>query len=298
MHKILINAAIIFVIAAASFGAFSWWRLYIVQDTSDFYYTATRIIPIPVADVNGELVRYGDYMRRVRASIYYLEKQDNRDLGTEDGRRELEYTRRHNMDEAAKAALAYKIAAERSLSMSEEEIDENIQATLGSGSGGPISAKAYENSIKRYFGWSMDDYRHIVRDRLMVRKVSFTIDSAAYAKVYEAKKRLNVGDDFSTVVKQFSDDEATRNKNGNAGAVSIDSVDRDGLIVVAQQLREGQISDVIEGIDAFYIIKLTAKTATTVKYSLIRVSLSELDNQFEQLKQEDKIVEYIKIDAK
>ncbi|GHU08247.1 hypothetical protein FACS189431_4170 [Alphaproteobacteria bacterium] len=294
-HKILINAAIVFVVALIAFVGLSWWMLYRVQDTSDFYYTATRIIPVPVANVDGQDVPYGDYMRRVRASIYYLEKQDNRDLSTEDGRRELEHTRRYNMDEAERIALAYKIAGEKKLSINDEEVEANIQATLDAGAGGSISLKAYENSLRRYFGWSLDDYRHIVRDRLILRAASFAIDDAARERVNEAKRRLNIGEDFAAVAGQVSDDDVTKARGGDAGVVSVDNVDRDGLIAVARTLNIGQISDIIEGVDAFYIIKLTEKTDTTVKYSMIKINLGEFSKRFEQLKTDGKITEYIEI---
>jgi len=297
LQKILINAAIIFGIVLVVFSGFSWWMLYKVQDTGDFFYTATRIVPIPVASVDGKLVRYGDYMRRVRASIFYLEQQENRDLTTEDGRRELEFTRRHNMDETLRVALARQIASENHLSISEEEIDANIQATLDAGTGGSISAKAYESSLRRYFGWSMDDYRHIVRDRLLLRRVSFAIDSAARTKITDIKNQLNVGGDFAELAKQFSDDVATKEGGGVASAVSIKNVDQDGLIAAAKVLSPGQISDVIEGVDAFFVIKLIEKTESTVKYALIKVNLHELNKRFEQLGQDGLITEFIKIQS-
>jgi len=295
MQKILVNAAIIFGIAALLFGTFSWWRLYIVQDVSDFFYTATQIVPIPVASVDGKWVRYGDYMRRLRASVFYLENQENRDFNTEDGRREMDFTRRQNMNEAQKVTFAYKIAAEENLSVSEDEIDANIQATLDSGVGGSISARAYENSLRRYFGWSMNDYRHIVRDRLMVRKAAFAIDTAARTRINEAAQKLSAGSDFGEIAKQFSDDKATSENGGAVGAVSLNSVDQNGLLAAAKGMQIGQISGVIEGIDAFYIIRLTEKTDTAVKYSMIKVDLREFEKRFEQLRTDGLISEFINI---
>jgi hypothetical protein len=294
-HKILINAAIVFAVALVAFVAMSWWMLYRVQDTSDFYYTATRVIPVPVANVDGQDVRYGDYMRRVRASIYYLEKQDNRDLSTEDGQRELEHTRRYNMDESERVALAYKIAGEKKLSISDEAVEVSVQATLDAGAGGSISLRAYENSLRRYFGWSLNDYRHIVRDRLMLRAASFAIDDAAHERANEAKRRLNVGEDFAAVAGEMSDDDVTKTQGGNVGLVSVDNVDRDGLTAAAQAMNIGQISNIIEGMDAFYIIKLNEKTDNTVTYSLIKIALGEFDKRFDQIKSDGKITEYIEI---
>jgi len=296
-HKILLVAAGVLILVLAAFSAFSWWMLYVVQDTSDFFYTATKFIPIPVASVDGEPVRYGDYMRRVRASVHYLENQDNRDLSTEDGLRELNHTRRVSMDEAQKATYARKIAREQGLSVSEEEINANIASTLNAGENGAISERAFENSIWRYYGWSMSDYRLVVRERLLLRKAMFKVDLVARDKANSVKTQLDAGGDFVALVEAYSDDETTRVNSGDAGVVGINNVDSDGLIAVAKGLAPGQVSGVIEGVDAFYIIKLTEKNDKSVRYSLIKISLTEFNTQFTALREQGKIQEFITIET-
>ncbi|MDR2524445.1 MAG: peptidylprolyl isomerase [Candidatus Nomurabacteria bacterium] len=293
-HRILVNAAIVSVLALVAFLVASWWLLYRAQDTGDFYYTATRVVPIPVADVDGEAVRYGDYMRRVRASIYYLEKQDNRDFSTEDGLRELNHTRRFNLDASEKVAFASKIARDENLTVTSDEVDENIRATLESETGGVISDKAYENALRRYYGWSMDDYRHIVRDRLLLRKAQFAVDTSALARANNLKTQVGSAD-FAELARANSDDEATKTNGGDVGTINISNNDPNGLIKIARQMDVGQVSDLIHGIDAYYLIKLTEKTDATVRYAMIRVNLTEFDKLFENLRASGKITEYIEI---
>lgn len=294
-YKILIGASVAFVLVLTIFLTLSWWMLYVKQDTGDFYYNATKIVPIPVAEVSGEKVLYGDYMRRVRASIHYLENQENRDLSTEDGQRELNYTRRINLDEAEKVAYAGKITKELEIAVSEENIDNNVAKTLSVDDSGAISERAFENSIWRYYGWNMDDYRHIVKERLMLREAMFAVDTTASNKANEIKNQLNQGGDFGELAAKYSDDEATKNNGGDAGVIGIGGMDSDGLISAASNLNEGEISDIIKGIDAFYIVKLLSKTDTTVHFLKIKVSLQEFDQQFAALKKDGKIVEYITI---
>lgn len=294
-YKILIGASAAFVLVLVIFSIFSWWMLYIKQDTGDFYYTATKFIPISVAEVDGEHVPYGDYMRRVRASIYYLENQENRDLSTEDGQRELNYTRRVNLDEAEKVIYAKKITHNEGINVSEEDIDKNIANTLSTGSTGAISERAFENSIWRYYGWNMSDYRHIVKERLLLREAMFAVDSTALNKANDIRNQLSQGADFAEMVSQHSDDEVTKSKGGDAGVVGKNDIDSDGLIAAAQVLEVGGVSSVIKGVDAYYIIKLTEKTDTTVRFSLIKISLKEFDQQFTNLKDQGKIAEYITI---
>lgn len=296
-HKILIGATAAFVLVLIIFSVFSWWMLYIKQDTSDFYYTATKFIPIPVAEVDGDKVSYGDYMRRVRASIHYLENQENRNLSTEDGLRELNYTRRINMDEAEKVVYASKIAREQDIFISEEEIDANVARTLSTDTTGAISERAFENSIWRYYGWNMSDYRHIVKERLLLREAMFAVDSVALNRANDVKNQLNQGSDFATLVASYSDDEATKNNGGDVGVINVNDIDSNGLIAAAQKLSVGQVSEVLKGIDAFYIIHLLEKTDTTVRFLQIKISLQEFNQQFASLQEQGKIIEFITIES-
>src|SRR6478735_9399643 len=61
-HKLVFNVLIIGVVTVILFGIVTWWQLYPMQNTSNFFYRVTRIIPMPVAMVDGAQVRYGDYL--------------------------------------------------------------------------------------------------------------------------------------------------------------------------------------------------------------------------------------------
>lgn len=294
-HIILITAVVVAVAAVASFAIASWWQLYTAQTTNSFYYTATKIIPLSVANVDGEPVNYGGYLRRVRASIHYLEDQENRNFATEDGERELLHVKRVNLDEAEKSALATKIVRQNNLTITDEEIQANINTTLNSQDGGMISERAFENSLWRYYGWSLDDYRQIVRERLAVREAAFAVDQAAKARINSVKSQLDAGADFAEVARAESDDEGTKGSGGDVGVININNVDDNGLIETAKQLGVGQTSGVISGVDAYYIVKLTGKNDTGIQYSVIKVALTEFDKQFGDLREQGKIREYIEI---
>jgi parvulin-like peptidyl-prolyl isomerase len=135
----------------------------------------------------------------------------------------------------------------------------------------------------------------VVRERLLVRKAAFAVDSAARSKVTNLKNRLNGGEDFAALAAESSDDEISKGNGGDVGTVALDNADDDGLIAAAVALQPGEVSAVIEGVDGFYIIKLVEKNDTTVHYLLIKVSLTEFDKQFQDLKTQSKINEYIEI---
>jgi hypothetical protein len=295
-HKILINALIISFVVIVLFVIFAWFMLFKAQTIGDFFYTAMRALPVPVASFDGEPVNYSDYMRRVRGSVYFLEKQDNRDFSTEDGQNELEHTRRYSMIEAERVAYANKIAREHGLAVTNDEIDANIRGALrASGSGEDISEAAYESSLRRYYGWSMNDYRQIVRDRLILRQAQFVVDAAAKERAESILAQLQGGADFATLAKAQSDDEATKAAGGDVGTINVGDLDANGLIAVAQGLTKGQLSGLIEGIDAYYVIRLIDKNDSAVHYTMIKVSLTEFNRHFEELRATCNVREYIEL---
>ena len=61
-HKLVINTVIVAVVAIVLMVVMGWMLLYKVQDTSEMIYRVTQVLPVPVAEVDGEKVRYSDYL--------------------------------------------------------------------------------------------------------------------------------------------------------------------------------------------------------------------------------------------
>ena len=73
-HRLVINAILVTLAALVLLAVIGWWQLYLVQNSSAFMYRITRILPVPVASVDGEYVPYRDYLVQYRGSEYYLSK--------------------------------------------------------------------------------------------------------------------------------------------------------------------------------------------------------------------------------
>ena len=69
-HKLVINAILVSVAVAVLLIVIGWWQLYPMQNSSAFMYRLTRVIPVPVAIVDGEHVPYRDYLVQYRGSEY------------------------------------------------------------------------------------------------------------------------------------------------------------------------------------------------------------------------------------
>lgn len=295
-HKILINTVIITAAALLIFLGWGWWMLYKQQTTNDFFYSATKVAPVPVASVDGVPVKYSDYLRRLRSSLTYLQRNNEMSTNPDEARQQVAFLQRQEMNEAQRVTWARSLAKANDVTVTDQEVEDFITKERESAKTS-LSESAFEKAVLRdFYGWTIDDYRQIVRDRLILQRVSFAIDKPAKAKIEQIEKSLKVGADFAKTAAEHSDDMATKGNGGSAGPVSTSSLDNNGLIAAAKNLQPGQISGIIKGVDGYYIIKLNKKTDTTVDYSVIKVALTEFDRQFEQLRKDGKINEYIKID--
>lgn len=292
-HKLVLNTLIIGVTAVVLLVLLCWYLLYWAQYNSKFMYRLTQLVPVPVASVDGESVRYSEYLKKYRSDIFSLVQQEQINLKSVDGKRQSEYYKRKELDSAIKEAYVMKLARERRISVSRAEIDNFITQTVNSKS---ISLEAYEKTVlKNFYDWSLDEYRGVVKARLLTQKVSFNIDNEAKAKAASIAVQAQNGADFAGLAAANSDDVATKGNGGDVGPLPLDNQDMNGLIAAAQKLTPGQVSAPIQGTDGYYIIKLNNKNDNSVHYAQIKVSLTELDRQFEQVKNAKKIKEHIKV---
>lgn len=296
-HKLVINTILIVVGALVIVSLLVWHQLYVASNSSKLMYRITQLLPVPVASVDNASVRYSDFLLRYRSSLFYLQKENDVNLGTADGKRQAEFVKRQELDKTELLAYVRKLARERGVTVSSEEIDAFIKRDVDARS---VSLNAYEKTVlKHYYDWSLDEYRDVVRDELLKRKVSFAIDDPATEKVNKLRAAVQGGGDMSALARENSDDDVTKANGGDAGPISLQNQDANGLIAAAKNLEKGQLSEVIQGVDGYYFIQLIDKNDSAVHYRVIKVGLRALDAQFEALKKQDgKVREYISVESR
>lgn len=293
-HKLVINSVIITLGAVLLILMFGWWQLYKAQNYSRFMYRTTQVLPVPVASVDGSLVRYSDYLMRLTSSIYYLQLQNQINVKSADGKRQVEFTKRKELDAAIFDQYVRKLAAERKITVTNREVDDFIQREILDSKA--ISRNSYEQTVlRKIFNWSLEEYKSFVRSQLLKRKVAFAIDDTAKKKITAIKAQIDGGADFAAIAKEQSDDIVTKANGGEVAPMPLTTQDTSGLVSAAKALEVNQTSAVIEGADGYYIIKLKAKTADTVQFAQIKVALNTLTQKFEKVKKDGKIKEYISV---
>ncbi len=300
-HKLIINTIIISFVVLALLVAFAWWQLYYAQNTGQFFYRLTQIVPAPVAKIDGEQVRYSDYLLRYKGSVYWLKSNQcptsapTRNFKDSNNNRQARYMKRQSLNAAEESAYVEKLARKYHVSVSNFKVERAIDQQRESRNP-PLSVEAEKIVLNNCYGWSLDEYKQIIRDDLLRNKVAFVLDTQAFDKAKLVEKKLHAKKaDFSSVAAQYSDDDSARATGGDVGFVDKHSPDPDGLLEAALKLKKGQVSGIIKGVDAYYIVKLLDTNQSQVRYTRIKIALKQFDKDFAKAQASKSTKEYIKI---
>lgn len=292
-HRLVFNTIIIVVMALLLVVLVGWWQLYIVQNTSTFFYRVTRVMPLPVASVDGEQVRYGDYLMYYNSSSYYLQRSEQLNQQSEDGRRQLDFIKRKSMDNVIADAYAAKRARELGITVSTDKVNQVIDDDRNTVNG-RISQETYDASALNVLGWSPEEYRQDVRAKLIRQEVSYAIDAMARQRQEVVAAKVSQPEaDFDKIAAELAGEGVTVGASGLVPYTNRDG----GLAAAAVKLEKGQVSGAVKTTtgDGYYFVKVVEKTDTQVGYVYLRVALTAFSEQLATLRRDGKINEYITI---
>ncbi len=298
-HKLVINAIIVAFSALVVLLALGWWQLYIAQNSSTFFYRITQAVPLPVGSIDGTSVRYSDYLLYYRPSESYLSKYSDIKINSDDGRTQLEYMKRESLDRAIADAWARKIAKDKGLSVSSEEVTEAITA-LRVADNSSLSLDAVNASAQLLLGSTEQDTRDLLYNSLLRGKAAFAIDENAKEAVGWVQQAIKSGQtDMTKIAEQVNKDHPDSVQYGITGLLGNKTTFSGLKVSDIAKFKPGEIQDVMmtPTDDGYYFINVLEKSDTEVSFAYIRVPLTKFKEQISQLRQDGKIDEYISIDA-
>lgn len=292
-HKLVINAAIIGSAALIILVGVGWYLLYSAQNTSEFMYRVTKVVPVPAAVVDGQQVRYSDYLMQYRSQVHYLTEKEQLDVNSVDGKRQLDYVKAESMNEAVADAYATKLARELKLEVTDAELEAFLKQQRQA-SDGEVSEATYNSVIEEYYGWSPDEYRDAMRNKLLRQKVAFAIDTNADEQKTKIETAVKAG---QTNLKKL----AGQVGNGveHSPATWVPRGNRDsGRAAAAANLKKGEVSEAIKSTsgNGYYYVKLVDSTDTQLQYEYIFVPLSVFNDRLVAIQEDDKLKKFIKIE--
>lgn len=297
-HKLVINATIIVVAAVLVLGVVTWQQLYIAQNSSNLFYRVTKLLPLPVAQVGDVQALYQDYLLNYRSPEHFLKNYWDTNQDSEIGKAQLEYAKRQALDTAIADSYARKIASEKSIRVSDAEIDTEVTHIRSAGNG-QLTIEAYDASAQKFLGMSPSDTRDILRNGLLRSKVAFAIDDKATTLKNKTSELLKSNNNFDKVAALLNKEQPDSVNAGVSGL--IDRTDRlDGISAEeVANLPESKIAEPLQSVtgDGYYFVRVVEKTDRQVSFAFLHIPLTVFDRQLAELRAQGKIKEYIKIDA-
>lgn len=287
-HKLVFNAILIGVAVIILFIVFLWWQLYSVQNTSDFMYRVTKVLPVSVARIDGERVRYSDYLMKYRSSIHYLQEKEQVNLNSEDGKRQSDFVKQQAMEDALADAYAMKLAKENAVAVTDADLETFLQQQRNSADG-QVSQRTYDAVILDYYGWSPEEYRHAMKAKLLRQKVAYAVDKQAEAtadRIAELVTGNNVN--LKSIAAKINTEDGAQVTFAAQGWVPANNQDG-GLAVAAAALKKGSVSSVIASTngDGYYFVKLVDRNDTQVNYEYIHIPLTAFEQQLQAIRNAD-----------
>lgn len=280
-HKVVIITTALFITSILSFAVYCVVALYKIESTSSFVYKITQVIPFPVARSGNRFVSYENYLFELRHYIHYYETQQKIGFNTESGKQQLDDYKKRSLDKVVNDAIIKQIATEKGLSVSDQEVDNQIliarnQNRLGG------STRVFEDVIKEYYGWSLGDFKRSLQSQMLEEKVNANLDTDSKDKLDAVMSALASGTAFTDVAKQYSEDEPSKILGGDFGVI-----DKSNTAVSAQtidmlfSLKQGETSEpIIISYDtgyAYEIIKSTEVSGDKVRGSHIIIRLKDIN---------------------
>ena len=297
-HKIVLSAIAIAIVAVASFVGVGWYQLYKAQNTGEVMYRFTKVLGLPVAEIDGHKVLYSDYLMLYRSSIASIERQQGKLDDSDDEVKALKlFYKRQALNNAEMYSYVLSELEARDLTVSASEIDEVIDEHK-SIDGEKRSDEAFEGIVRDNFGLSMQEYRRLVMLSLAKRKLSIEIDEDAKKAAEAVEEALRVNkNDFAKVSEALKDNDLVSYESAG-DAVEVSNLDSGRAAVAMKLEKKGDVSErfVSKNGDGYYYVRLVTKDDKRVSYETISVRFLKVDKEVQRLRDEGKILEKIEVE--
>ena len=292
-HRIVINTILITLVVFAMIFLGGWLALYRIGMTNELLFNITKVLPVSVASVDGEDVRFSDYLMLYRSSMTSIERQSGSQFDEESFNELRAEYKRTALTEAEKYAYSTKLARELNITVSPEEVAAEFDRHLKIG-GVDRSEEGFIKIIRDNFSLDKSEYERMLYLTLIKAKVEMEIDKTANQIATKVETLLAKNDnDYKAVAEQLGDDIIYEETGGLVDSKNIDG----GRATEAIKLEPGQSSNRFASMngDGYYFVKLIDKTDSEVNFVSIKVPFTEFAKQFMALKEDDKISEYIEL---
>ena len=299
-HMVSMSLALLIVVAVF-FGAFIYWRLYRMQDYSTFSYNVTQVVPVPVGRVGSSFIFYKDYLQDFRRQVYYFETQQQLDFDQPqaDDQVTLAELKNSAMQRVIDRIYIKKLAQRYQLSVDAQEIDRHLELLQSQNKlGGDLDD--IEDVLQSFWDLTLAEYRQIIADQLLQKKVVRHMDAQlnnnAYERTQAILRQLKSGEDFAEVAGIYSEDVITAVRGGEYNfLLDLEEQDEDPLVLQAIfETPVGQFSEIIDTGQRLVIVKVLANEGEGLRRAAhISISYLLLNDVLKDIREDEPVTLYI-----
>jgi len=218
--------------------------------------------------VNGQPITIEDYEKQIYQVEAFFE-QEGLDLESQEGRDRLAQASRQVLEQMIDQVLISQAAMEMGISISDAELEAKIEEIIEQSGG----QEAFEQSLQDT-GTSYEDFRQMLLDQLLSEAVfsaiTASIDSVAEQvharhillstreRAEEVLARLQGGEDFAFMAKEYSEDVSSRERGGDVGFFPRGVMPPE-VEDAAFALEVGETSELVQSQFGFHILQVLEK---------------------------------------
>lgn len=293
-HRIVLISTALFIVTIIAFFTYSTLALYKFQSSSTFLYRVTQVIPFPVARAGSRFVAYENYLFELRHYTHYYENQLDTDFSDPRNKPQLEDFKRRALDKVVNDAYVKQLAEQNGVSVSEQEVEDQITIVRNQNRLGG-SEDVFEDVLKDYWGWSVADFKRSLRQEILSQKVATTLDTETWQQAEAALAEIKAGQKFGDVAKKYSEDEQTKNNNGEFPR-PVERTDRDLSAKTTDalfKLKKGEASEIVNTGYALEILKNIEIEGGKIRAAHILVQFKDISEYINDQKEQKQARIYI-----
>lgn len=289
-RRIIAVTVTVMVAAVVALLVYCSLALYKFYQYNTFVYRVTQVVPFPIARAGSRFVDYENYLFELRRYVHYYQQQQQRDFAGADRGQLIDF-RKQALADVIDQAYIKQLASQNHVGVSDKEVNQRLaevrdQNRLGG------NDKVFEDVLRSYWGWSIDDFKRSLKQEILDEKVAGALDQAANARAQEALRQLKAGADFATLAKAVSEDPSAKANGGDYGG-SFTKTDPNippEVIDALFNMKVGQFSNVIlaspvlsgQG-PSLQIVKLTGVKGDTATAQHIVFNLQDISTWIKPL---------------
>lgn len=286
-----VGALVALIVTIAVFGVF----IYKYKSTSRAVKIASKIIPYPVASVNGNYFwntsTYNQYLFALATFQKYYESQ-GQDLKSEESKARLAQVKNDIITQLEDNEIVRQQAAKYGIKVTNKEIQTQYDALVKEAGG----AEKVKTTLEKLYGWSVADFKEEISKSILRQKLGDKVladenlNASAKKLADDVKNQLNNGGDFAELAKKYSQD-GSASGGGDLGLISKGQTVKE-FEDAAFALQDGQVSAVVKTQFGFHIIKVTGREGDQIRVSHILIKGVDFDAWLRDQRAKSKIQQY------